>query len=104
MDVHEWHSNTEFIPTNKKMAGGGKSMDKKNNWHFNRLSIVCYLRDKMIRCKNMKTTAPQLLNTGDSIINKTVNYDKLTSLEKQIKEYVPGFEEFIKLKGYNLFD
>jgi len=104
MDVHEWHSNTEFIPTNKKMAGGGKSMDQKNNWHFNRLSIVCYLRDKMIRCKNMKTTAPQLLNTGDSIINKTVNYDKLTSLEKQIKEYVPGFEEFIKLKGYNLFD
>lgn len=36
MDVHEWHCNTEI----KKM--------KKN---YKRLSIVCYLRNNMIKCK-----------------------------------------------------
>ena len=40
MDVHEWHCNTELKPKNK---------DKK----FNRLSIVCYLRENMLRCKDL---------------------------------------------------
>lgn len=39
MDVHEWHCNTELKPL------------KKN---YTRLSVVCYLREKMIRCKGLK--------------------------------------------------
>ena len=38
MDVHEWHSNTKLK---------GKTKD------FTRLSLVCYLRNNMIKCKNM---------------------------------------------------
>lgn len=40
MDVHKWHCNTE--------------LKKKEKKEFNRLSIVCYLREKMLRCKNLK--------------------------------------------------
>ena len=52
MDVHEWHANTEFKPVNK-VKGTYKQKDVDNQWHYNRLSIVCYLREKMIRCKDM---------------------------------------------------
>ena len=36
MDVHEWHANTEI---------------KKKSKDFTRLSVVCYLRNRMIKCK-----------------------------------------------------
>ena len=42
MDVHEWHCNTEFKNDNQEI-----------NENFNRLSIVCYLRNKMIQCKDL---------------------------------------------------
>ena len=38
MDVHQWHCNTEII---------GKTKD------YSRLSIVAYLRENMIQCKNI---------------------------------------------------
>jgi hypothetical protein len=38
MDVHEWHANTKQIPKTKD---------------YTRLSLVCYLRENMLRCKNM---------------------------------------------------
>ena len=39
MNVHEWHCNTEI-----------KAITKD----YTRLSLVCYLREKMIRCKGLK--------------------------------------------------
>jgi len=39
MDVHEWHCNTKLIPIDKD---------------YTRLSLVAYLREKMIKCKNEK--------------------------------------------------
>ncbi len=39
MDVHEWHANTKQIPRTKD---------------YTRLSLVCYLRENMLRCKNIK--------------------------------------------------
>ena len=48
MDVHEWHCNTKIKGKKKKNNGGIIEDD------FSRLSLVCYLRDKMIRCKGMK--------------------------------------------------
>ena len=36
MDVHEWHSNTKIKPITKD---------------YTRLSLVCYLRENMIKCK-----------------------------------------------------
>lgn len=38
MDVHEWHCNTKIIPVSDD---------------FTRLSLVAYLREKMIKCKGM---------------------------------------------------
>jgi hypothetical protein len=62
MDVHEWHCNTEF-----ESKGGSKSFhrfkkkDFENDWYFNRLSVVCYLRNNMAKCSekmggNVKVT------------------------------------------------
>ena len=38
MDVHEWHCNTKIYPISKD---------------YSRLSLVAYLREKMVRCKGM---------------------------------------------------
>ena len=50
-------------------------MEIKNKWYFNRLSVVCYLRDNMIRCKNLDTNKIQLLKNNDiyDIIYKEVS-------------------------------
>ena len=48
MDVHEWHCNTKIKGKRKKNKDGKMEDD------FSRLSLVCYLRDKMIRCRGMK--------------------------------------------------
>ena len=58
MNVHEWHCNTEFVPDFdeellKSEENRVRLNNIKNNWHYNRLSVVCYLREKMIRCKDM---------------------------------------------------
>ena len=55
MDVHEWHCNTEFYPTNSEFMDEYKAnpVEYVNQWHFNRLSVVCYLREGMLRCKNL---------------------------------------------------
>lgn len=58
MDVHEWHCNTEFIPNNKEFISNNevtkkfKEKDIINDWYFNRLSMVMYLRENMLKCKN----------------------------------------------------
>jgi hypothetical protein len=60
-NVHEWHCNTEFIPDfdqsllenynkNKKRINKDKILQLKNEWFYNRLSMVFYLREKMIKC------------------------------------------------------
>lgn len=61
-NVHEWHCNTEFIPDFDTEPDFLKLLNKKpnkdeiirhnNKWYFNRLSMVFYLRDQMIRCSN----------------------------------------------------
>lgn len=64
MDVHEWHANTEFKPWRKnsravKITKGKNGDDKNdiiNDWHYNRLSMVFYLREGMLKCKNKKLT------------------------------------------------
>lgn len=62
MDVHEWHANTEFKPwrKNSKPVISKKNSDHKldleNDWHYNRLSMVFYLREGMLKCKNKKFT------------------------------------------------
>ena len=83
MNVHEWHCNTEFKPLINKIGGKWKEKDQVNNWHFNRLSVVCYLREKMIRCKNMDTNRLQLLN-------KKSNTNPIFKTIKQFKR--PRFE------------
>ncbi len=51
MDVHEWHCNTEFVENGAPQPYlKFKERDYKNHWHFNRLSMVCYLRNNMHKC------------------------------------------------------
>lgn len=96
MDVHEWHSNTEFKPINKKYKKNNLSRDSLNDWDYNRLAIVCYLRNNMIRCKNLKTDAIQLLN-----IDK---HNRLKEIERELDTCMPGFIQFLKQKGNTIFD
>ena len=60
MDVHEWHGNTEMINAGSQLpleespsptiAFPFKERDFINQWHFNRLALVCYLRNNMWKC------------------------------------------------------
>jgi hypothetical protein len=47
MDVHQWHCNTPIIPDMKKQTNANNNTRKKHG----RLSLVCYLRKNMIKCK-----------------------------------------------------
>lgn len=63
-----WHGNTEFKGRNSKIydMGGGKmpsKRQKQNNWYYNRMSLVMYMRESMIEAalnakslKNQKGT------------------------------------------------
>jgi len=66
MDVHEWHCNTEFYPVNDEVTGKWNKTELKNGWYYNRLSVVCYLRENMFKCKNMATNRIQLLNRNNT--------------------------------------
>ena len=95
MDVHQWHCNTEFIAKNKRiMSGGGKkekrAMEKRNGWNFNRLSVVLYLRENMIRCKGLN-----IPNKHKGILSKPLS-------KEYIKRLPEGFLSFLKHKGYNV--
>lgn len=95
MNVHEWHCNTEFIPQSDNVGGKWKEKDKLNDWYFNRLSVVCYLREKMIRCKNMDTSRLQLLN-------KKSNTNPLFTIVKKYKrpnDYQEYISESILLRN-----
>ena len=87
MDVHEWHCNTEFYPNDESnVVGKWKENDVQNNWYFNRLSVVCYLRENMLRCKNMSTNKIQLLNR-DTNKNPVYAITKQFPLTKSISDY-----------------
>ena len=79
MNVHEWHCNTEMKPRHKEVYGKWNQNEIDNGWYFNRLSLVCYLREKMIRCKSMDSNKIQLLKKNpknDNIFNSIKKYDK----------------------------
>lgn len=61
MDVHQWHCNTPIkklqnqiiIDNNSNNDKNKKSKNNHNNKNdYGRLSVVCYLRKDMIKCKN----------------------------------------------------
>jgi len=98
MDVHEWHCNTEFIPKNNKISNKFKKKDIENGWHFNRLSLVMYLREKMIRCKDKifskKIKNDKYINIYKELFNNSSNYlnsnyiDKYNSKYQKYKKYI----------------
>ena len=59
-NVHEWHCNTEFKDDfdieklnneNKcKKMNKDEILQLKNKWYYNRLSMVFYLRENMVKC------------------------------------------------------
>jgi hypothetical protein len=58
---------------NKEVKGDIKDKDIINGWYFNRMSIVMYLREKMIKCKD-KTLWKNKAGGGYSIENDVINY------------------------------
>ena len=92
MDVHEWHCNTEFKPrTKNKIYGNWSDIDIKNNWYFNRLSMVMYLREKMVKCQDKKLWKNKI-GGGNQPIDTLVK-------EKLPKEYIDYMN-----KHYGLFN
>ena len=87
MDVHEWHTNTEFYPTNPNVKLDPNDRKVKNNWHYNRLSVVCYLRDNMIRCKNLSSDNSIPKQSGGGVAKSKMN--KLDKIRKEIIEKFP---------------
>ncbi len=107
MNVHEWHCNTEFIPVDSEIKGRWSNREKINGWYFNRLSMVCYLREKMIRCKNLDTNKIQLLNrksTKDIIFNLIKKYDRpnnYSEFSNKLKELHTEIRKTIKKEIVN---
>lgn len=101
MNVHEWHCNTEMKPVFNEVFGKWKKKDITNGWHYNRLSLVCYLREKMIRCKNMDTNKIQLLK------KKTDSYNIFNDIKKiprpnTKKEYLDFLKKLENKLKYHL--
>lgn len=85
MNVHEWHCNTEFKPLSPDIKGKWTKKEKDNGWYFNRMSMVCYLREKMLRCKDMKTNKMQLLDANTKIYHKAIKkYPRPNSREEYL--------------------
>lgn len=109
MDVHEWHCNTELIPVNETIKGKWNNMEIKNKWYFNRLSVVCYLRDNMIRCKNLDTNKIQLLKNNDiydiiykevSKLDKPKSLNEYTSIVNSLKNELLNFQDSNHLDNF----
>lgn len=71
MDVHQWHSNTPMYETEEDKKYN-ESLDEDYNDNpdvgtgglykrYNRLSFVCYLREKIANCPNKEEINPQFL-------------------------------------------
>lgn len=98
MDVHEWHSNTEFKKKSRVDTSNFKPIDIENDWYFNRLSIVMYLRHNMIRCNNK-----ELWKNKESFDSSEQKKNKQTKLNKIIQKLPQDFIKLIQTK-YTLFD
>jgi hypothetical protein len=71
MDVHQWHSNTEIYETPEdKDYNATTQSDFKDNPEvgtaglykpYTRISFVCYLREKILKCPDKKDIDPQFL-------------------------------------------
>ena len=87
MNVHEWHCNTEFINNNNgKIFGDNKKIDTENDWIYNRLSMVMYLREKMIKCRDKSLWKNKLggyLNIQDNNPNNKMKYLNIVDLKTQ---------------------
>ena len=49
-----------------KIFGKWNKTEIENLWYLNRLSVVCYLRDNMLRCKDLNKNKLQLLNSRNN--------------------------------------
>jgi len=77
MDVHEWHCNTEFVPIDdsdpsrrtptRTSPGARWKSTTLREWRYNRLSIVCYLRDNMIKCRRSTHGAMWQQKSGSDV-------------------------------------
>lgn len=104
MDVHEWHCNTEFKPR-KRILDSIKKFKKKdieNDWIFNRLSMVMYLREKMIKCTDKSLFINKIggYSNKDEYIN---NYSELLNNDSELlsNNYISKHnKEYQKYKNY----
>ena len=75
-------------------SGGGKKekkeMEKRNGWDYNRLSVVLYLRENMLRCKGLKIKKPD-----QGILTKPISKEYINRLPLD-------FIHFLKQKGYRV--
>jgi hypothetical protein len=92
MDVHEWHCNTEIreSPSDKKfnealpnvylndIETGTQGVEKK----YSRLSFVCYLREKLVKC-NPKESSTYYKRIGYNPIKGTLTRKKARKAEDQ---------------------
>ena len=67
-----WHGNTEFI---KKTKPVGDKTDIQNNWHYNRLAMIFYLRDGIqncvgSKCRKTKKKQARSRNSGRQSLKK----------------------------------
>jgi hypothetical protein len=47
--VDNYHCNSPLIPTSEDVHGKWSEQDKINNWHLNRISVVCYIKKSCMK-------------------------------------------------------
>lgn len=47
--VENFHSNSPLIPTSEEVDGKWSEQDINNNWHLNRISVVCYIKKSCMK-------------------------------------------------------
>jgi len=87
MDVHEWHCNSEIILENPE-----------NTNDSYRLSFVCYLREKMIECKNVNENLKKII--GDLDGKKWDTSILFTKIFEILGENIPKKEFLIEDKPW----
>jgi hypothetical protein len=119
-DVHQWHCNTELWTTEEQdknnlllepyFTNDKNKMISGSEYNFDRISFVCYLREKMIDCptENIKYVIPSYQRCNE-LKEQTLSYLTKNNIKnKDIYIFCRNDDKFINLyndlsiEGYNV--
>ena len=97
-DVHQWHCNTELWTTEEQDENNAKlepyftndknKMTKGSEYYFDRISFVCYLREKMINCPTESGVIDDIKPKVNYVKYVIPSYQRCNELKEQTLSYL----------------